>query len=223
MKGTQKLQEVVKRDLEKTYRKSLELYLAGGSEADLQTAYEIGRSAIAEGLVVLDMGAIHHAALRKVFEGGRTSASLDRDLDRAKEFFDESLSPYEMAHRGFLDSISALQRLNETLENEIKRIAHAVHDEAGKLVVAETLPRAAAHNSGRLGFGPRAAIPCGRYFQEDQIDDPRGELIGRPPCGGGCRDSLVSCRSGGAHQCHQAFLREECGHSAHPRYQNLAL
>src|SRR5216683_6832105 len=139
MKGTQKLQGVVTRDLEKAYRKSLELYLAGGSEADLQTAYEIGRSAIAEGLGVLDMGAIHHAALRKVFEGGRTSASLDRDLDRAKEFFDESLSPYEMAHRGFLDAISALRRLNETLENEIKRIAHAVHDEAGQLVVAARL------------------------------------------------------------------------------------
>jgi signal transduction histidine kinase len=139
MKGTQKLEGVATRDLEKTYRKSLELYLAGGSEADLQTAYEIGRSAIAEGLGVLDMGAIHHAALRKVFEGGRTSASLDRDLDRAKEFFDESLSPYEMAHRGFLDAISALRRLNETLENEIKRIAHAVHDEAGQLVVAARL------------------------------------------------------------------------------------
>jgi len=47
MKGTQKLEGVATRDLEKTYRKSLELYLAGGSEADLQTAYEIGRSAIA--------------------------------------------------------------------------------------------------------------------------------------------------------------------------------
>ncbi|HLB86514.1 MAG TPA: phosphatase RsbU N-terminal domain-containing protein, partial [Terriglobales bacterium] len=87
MKGTQKLEGVVTRDLEKTYRTSLELYLAGGSEADLQAAYEIGRSAIADGLGVLDMGAIHHAALRKVFEGGRTSASLDRDLGRAKEFF----------------------------------------------------------------------------------------------------------------------------------------
>src|SRR5260370_13252655 len=139
MKGTQKLEGVVTRDLEKTDRKSSELYLAGGSEADLQTAYEIGRSAIAEGLGVLDMGAIHHAALRKVFEGGRTSASLDRDLGRAKEFFDETLSPYEMAHRGFLDAISALRRLNETLENEIKRIAHAVHDEAGQLVVAARL------------------------------------------------------------------------------------
>src|SRR5713226_4064149 len=145
MKGTQKLEGVATRDLEKAYRKSLELYLAGGSEADLQTAYEIGRSAIAEGLGVLDMGAIHHAALRKVFEGGRTSASLDRDLDRAKEFFDESLSPYEMAHRGFLDAISALRRLNETLENEIKRIAHAVQDEGTILDQVEKQLRRLSH------------------------------------------------------------------------------
>ena len=65
--------------------------------------------------------------------------SLTQHLDRAQEFFGESLSPYEMAHRGFRDAISALHRLNETLEQEIQRIAHAVHDEAGQLLVAARL------------------------------------------------------------------------------------
>jgi signal transduction histidine kinase len=46
------------------------------------------------------------------------------------------LSPYEMAHRGVQDAIAALRQLNETLEEEIKRIAYAVHDEAGQLLVA---------------------------------------------------------------------------------------
>jgi signal transduction histidine kinase len=44
-----------------------------------------------------------------------------------------------MAHRGFRDAISALHQLNETLEQEIQRIAHAVHDEAGQLLVAARL------------------------------------------------------------------------------------
>jgi signal transduction histidine kinase len=34
------------------------------------------------------------------------------------------------------DAITALRHLNETLEEEIKRIAHAVHDEAGQFLVA---------------------------------------------------------------------------------------
>jgi signal transduction histidine kinase len=41
-----------------------------------------------------------------------------------------------MAHRGFQDAVRALRQLNETLEEEIKRIAYAVHDEAGQLLVA---------------------------------------------------------------------------------------
>jgi signal transduction histidine kinase len=52
------------------------------------------------------------------------------------EFLAECLSPYEMAHRGFQDAVKALRQLNETLEEEIKRIAYAVHDEAGQLLVA---------------------------------------------------------------------------------------
>jgi len=41
-----------------------------------------------------------------------------------------------MAQRGFQDAVSALRKMNELLEEEIKRIAYAVHDEAGQLLVA---------------------------------------------------------------------------------------
>jgi len=44
-----------------------------------------------------------------------------------------------MAHRGFQDAVKALRQLNETLEEEIKRVAYAVHDEAGQLLVAAHL------------------------------------------------------------------------------------
>ena len=57
-------------------------------------------------------------------------------LTAAADFLAETLSPYEMAHRGVQDAIAALRQLNETLEEEIKRIAYAVHDEAGQLLVA---------------------------------------------------------------------------------------
>ena len=110
-----------------------------GGEDALRSAYEIGRTALAHGWGVLDMANMHHAAVVRVLQGMSPPVSLTHDLDRAQEFFAESLSPYEIAHRGFQDATSALRRLNETLEQEIQRIAHAVHDEAGQLLFAARL------------------------------------------------------------------------------------
>src|SRR6266571_4082251 len=106
-------------NLEEEYASLLREYAAGGGEATLGRAYELGRRAIAERKSLLDLASIHHGALR---------ASAD--------FLAECMSPYEMAQRGFQDAVRALRQLNETLEEEIKRIAYAVHDEAGQLLVA---------------------------------------------------------------------------------------
>lgn len=124
--------------LEDAYVRTLEQYLSGQGEKALGSAYEIGRSALTDGLGVLEMAAMHHVALTKILHCAHTAAIEDR-LDRAKEIFDESLSPYEMANRGFRDAIAALQRLNEVLEQEIQRIAHTVHDDTGQLLVAARL------------------------------------------------------------------------------------
>jgi signal transduction histidine kinase len=110
-----------------------------GGEDALRSAYEIGRTALADGRGVLAMAAMHHTAIAQMLPGMIPSASLAQHLNRAQEFFSESLSPYEIAHRGFQDATSALRRLNETLEQEIQRIAHAVHDEAGQLLFAARL------------------------------------------------------------------------------------
>jgi two-component system, NarL family, sensor histidine kinase UhpB len=136
---TQSTQTNETRDLEQAYSRSLEDYLSNGSEDALRSAYEIGRVALADGVGILAMTDRHHAALSHILRRISRPSSLQQDLSRAQEFFAESLSPYEMAHRGFREAISALHRLNETLEQEIQRIAHAVHDEAGQLLVAARL------------------------------------------------------------------------------------
>jgi signal transduction histidine kinase len=41
-----------------------------------------------------------------------------------------------MTHRGYREAVIGLRHLNETLEQEAKRIAHALHDEAGQLLVS---------------------------------------------------------------------------------------
>jgi len=109
------------------------------SESVLRRAYEIGRRGTAEGVSLLEMATMHHEALARLLKRVSRSSRIQQEIRRAGAFFAESISPYEMAQRGFRDAVSALRRLNETMEGEIKRIAHSVHDEAGQLLDAARL------------------------------------------------------------------------------------
>jgi two-component system, NarL family, sensor histidine kinase UhpB len=132
------------RDHGALYADALKGYMGDPSEGLLRRAYEIGRRAIAQGKGVLEMGTMHHEALAKILRRSSGSGSLEEELRRAGEFLAESLSPYEMAHRGYQEAVPALRQLNETLEREIQRIAHDVHDEAGPLLDAARLAMSAA-------------------------------------------------------------------------------
>jgi signal transduction histidine kinase len=121
---------------EHQYRAALLDYAENPGEAALGRAYELGRNAIAEGKSLLEIASVHHQTFQGIASAEKETR-LDKDLLKAgADFLAEILSPYEMAHRGFQDAVKALRHLNETLEEEIKRIAHAVHDEAGQLLVA---------------------------------------------------------------------------------------
>ena len=121
---------------EDDYRSALTEYAAGSGEAGLGRAYELGRKAMKERRSVVEIVAVHHQAVQRIIRETGEEKS-DRGLLRASaDFLTESLSPYEMAHRGFQDAVNALRQVNETLEEEIKRIAYAVHDEAGQVLVA---------------------------------------------------------------------------------------
>lgn len=143
MNETAGVRQCAATDLEALYGEALQEFLAAPGEAPLRRAYELGRSALARGFGVLDMAMLHHSVLAKVLARERDSDQAERVLRAAGQFYAESLSPYEMAHRGFRDAIAALHRLNETLEQEVKRIAHAVHDEAGQLLVVARLAMSA--------------------------------------------------------------------------------
>jgi signal transduction histidine kinase len=121
---------------EEEYRSCLHEYAAGGGELALGRAYELGRRALAEQKSLVDMASLHHQAVLDLVRRAENEKQLEQALRASAEFLAECLSPYEMAHRGFQDAVKALRQLNETLEEEIKRIAYAVHDEAGQLLVA---------------------------------------------------------------------------------------
>jgi signal transduction histidine kinase len=122
--------------LEEQYLKGLRDYLSGAGEDALGRAYELGRTALAEGKSILDVLSLHHKALQAVLQASRDSHEAARRTLVAEAFVAEVLSPYEMTHRGFRDAVASLRCLNETLELEIKRIAHVLHDEAGQLLCA---------------------------------------------------------------------------------------
>src|SRR3977135_3003328 len=121
---------------EDEYRASLREYAGGGGELALGRAYELGRRALAEQKSLLEMASLHHQAVLALVCDAESEKGREEVLRSSAEFLAECLSPYEMAHRGFQDAVKALRQLNETLEEEIKRIAYAVHDEAGQLLVA---------------------------------------------------------------------------------------
>jgi len=121
---------------EEEYRLAFAEYAQRGGEAALGRAYELGRRAITEKKSLMEIASLHHRALRAMLADTRGAASQQELLAAAADFVAETLSPYEMAHRGVQDTITALRQFNETLEEEIKRIAYAVHDEAGQLLVA---------------------------------------------------------------------------------------
>jgi signal transduction histidine kinase len=117
------------------YRGALFDYVACGSEAPLARAYQLGRDAIAAGRSIPDIVGIHGAVLQELLAGA-AGARTDDLVDAAVQFLAESLSPFEMTHRGYRDSLIAWRHINQTLEQEIKRIAHSLHDESGQLLVS---------------------------------------------------------------------------------------
>jgi len=121
---------------EDEYRNSLGEYAAGRGESALGRAYELGRRALTEQKSLVEMASLHHQAVLALLRDAESEKHRMELLRASGEFLAECLSPYEMAHRGFQDAVKALRQLNETLEEEIKRIAYAVHDEAGQLLVA---------------------------------------------------------------------------------------
>src|SRR6266436_2927643 len=121
---------------EDEYASFMREYAAGSGEAALGKAYELGRRALAEGKSLVEIASLHHEAVQGLVREEKDEELRKSLLQTSGDFLAECLSPYEMAHRGFQDAVKALRQLNETLEEEIKRIAYAVHDEAGQLLVA---------------------------------------------------------------------------------------
>lgn len=97
------------------YRAALLDYLLGSGESGLTRAYDLGRSAINEGLGLLQIIQVHQRALYRILE---STHSLDETLRRLKAsegFITETLSPFEMTYRGYLALLEKHRYLGESI------------------------------------------------------------------------------------------------------------
>src|SRR5467141_414047 len=136
MKGAIRRKAKPQEGFEDEYRSCLQEYVSRRGEPALGRAYELGRRALTEQKSMVEMASMHHQAVLALVRDVENEKQREELVRASGEFLAEGLSPYEMAHRGFQDAVKALRQLNETLEEEIKRIAYAVHDEAGQVLVA---------------------------------------------------------------------------------------
>jgi Phosphoserine phosphatase RsbU, N-terminal domain len=81
------------------YRAAFLRYVSRRDEAPLHTGYEIGRSALSDGLSILELTQIHHVVLLEALKTVEAS-HLDDVGSAASEFLVEVLASYDMAQRG---------------------------------------------------------------------------------------------------------------------------
>jgi two-component system, NarL family, sensor histidine kinase UhpB len=122
--------------LEEQLTTALAAYVAHAEEMHLGRAYELGRAALAQGWSIPHVVATYSRAMLGVLGEGGGGDMTRKTLELGAAFLAESLSSYEMTHRGYREAIIGLRHLNDTLEQQVKRIAHALHDEAGQLLVS---------------------------------------------------------------------------------------
>jgi signal transduction histidine kinase len=123
-------------EFKRRYAEALRDHLGGRGEAALQQGYELGRLAVADEIGLIDLIAVHQEVLGSILPESETPDGSPGTLEAAGRFLRESVAPFEMTHRGFREAVETLRRVNELLEEEARRIAHALHDDAGQLLVS---------------------------------------------------------------------------------------
>jgi hypothetical protein len=88
------------------YDAAFSRYLSRPGEAGLAAAYEIGRSAVARDLSLLDLSAMHHDALLRELRHAADPDDVEARTLAASDFFREVLATFEMTRRGFVEGLT---------------------------------------------------------------------------------------------------------------------
>jgi hypothetical protein len=88
--------------LTRDYRVAFLQYLPSRAEVALNRGYELGRTAVTEGLSILELARIHHEVFLEALRETPVE-NLPEVATAASEFFLEVLATFEMTQRMFLD------------------------------------------------------------------------------------------------------------------------
>jgi serine phosphatase RsbU (regulator of sigma subunit)/anti-sigma regulatory factor (Ser/Thr protein kinase) len=105
------------------YADAFQSYLAGGGETGLESAYELGREAATGDLSLLDLAGIHHDVLADCLSS-LPKGELERVARAGTDFFQESLSTFEMIQRGFGEA-QETARLEQRHAAQLRGLADA--------------------------------------------------------------------------------------------------
>jgi hypothetical protein len=87
-------------DVARSYRVAFLRYLSRREESALASGYELGRSAVIDGLSLLELARVHHEVLLEALQGA-SADDVASVAAGASEFFLEVIATYDMAQRGF--------------------------------------------------------------------------------------------------------------------------
>lgn len=97
----------------------LQEHIAGGGEATLLRAYDLGHTAVTNHLNVLEMLALQQDALVAMLLQRLGADESARLTQAAADVFAESLAPFELARRSSQEGTALLRHLNEELERQV--------------------------------------------------------------------------------------------------------
>jgi len=148
-------------------REALRLHLACEDAASLSAARDLGVQAVAEGLRLIDTTDLLHRVVSEVVSPD-TSGSHPDWFQRYASFASEFLSAFDGSQRGTRETNAVLQRINERREDDIRRIAHEIHDSTGQLMVTVYL---ALEEAGReLGSAAARLEPVRERLGEVELE-----------------------------------------------------
>lgn len=186
----------LERRLAEQYGAALEDYLAGAGEAALMRAYELGRGAIADGLGILKVAATYHETLATLMLRLTPEAEESADIARrAAAFLSESLSPFEMAYRGFEEAITSLRRLNETLEQRVAERTQELRrlERLNQNIVATVPAGLLVLDKGRsVVSANRGFVGLTHLRASEVVGKPVGTVLDALEVPEPCRDAIVA-------------------------------
>ncbi|MEK7866450.1 MAG: ATP-binding protein [Planctomycetota bacterium] len=121
-------------DCMEEYTSSLTEYVESASEASLQRAHDLGRRLMSRGRGLLDVVAIHHAALVELLRPHQGAEEAERVARAACTFLAEALAPFEMAYRGFKEVNARLREMNASLDRLVTQRTEELRKREGEVI-----------------------------------------------------------------------------------------